>query len=433
MCRGTTDGDACDCEEYDKSQDPSALSKCMECGHGKSKHGPGNVQQAGSKSTVLDIFTARSEKHINDLLPATSRVTDLSTARHDALKGFRVTADPEKRPKKKGKVESKPNNELRGSSKAPSLVDLEHKALYGCIAKDVVIQHDWTHAECTERLTELFPNAFAYASQQARGAEGALWVILSKEYQRLRIVPNVAPTGADLAAFKVDKKTGPKGLSLYIALTKSVPDTVYKSWYIGPSKQDSSSDIEIEKESNSRLSDDSAEENSSDYNPANDPDAVGVKLEGIPGRYRTRPTPMPSMRKRESMAAEEDSDDEVVAVKKQKLGSGKSHTTRTASTSSRPDPLFLQDSDSDNDLVWRSASVAGPPRVSARVSSIYAPPRSVSAGNSQSVKCLSCRRVSAPPAFVTRKLSLPWDDESLSVHPSSYINPWDPAYKPPAC
>ncbi|KAJ7683336.1 hypothetical protein B0H17DRAFT_1227836 [Mycena rosella] len=206
MCRAkSANGDECDCEEYDKPEDVTAPSKCMECGHGKSKHGPEKVeaqpvqpaQKKAKKSTVLDVFTAQSEKHIHDLLPVTSRLADFSAARSDALKDFRVAPDETagiqagaKKLKKKG-------------------------ALHGCVATNVVIDHDWTYTECTDQLAQLFPTAFEYARQHTRKND-ALWVIASKEYQNIRIVPKLVPTGADLVKYKLDKKTGLIGISLYI-------------------------------------------------------------------------------------------------------------------------------------------------------------------------------------------------------------------------
>jgi hypothetical protein len=97
MCRGTTaEGLACDCEAYDPPQDPSVPSKCQECGHGKSRHSPiASTAVQDTKQAVLDAFAARSEKPISDRLPPKARITDFSTAKDDALKGFRMTSDAE--------------------------------------------------------------------------------------------------------------------------------------------------------------------------------------------------------------------------------------------------------------------------------------------------------------------------------------------------
>ncbi|KAJ7837212.1 hypothetical protein B0H14DRAFT_2589316 [Mycena olivaceomarginata] len=97
MCRGTTaEGLACDCEAYDPPQDPSVPSKCQECGHGKSRHSPiASTAVQDTKQAVLDAFAARSEKPVSDRLPPKARITDFSTAKDDALKGFRMASDTE--------------------------------------------------------------------------------------------------------------------------------------------------------------------------------------------------------------------------------------------------------------------------------------------------------------------------------------------------
>jgi hypothetical protein len=111
----TNDGRVCDCEEYDEPHDSSAPSRCNECGHGKSKHKPSRqVQQgAGKKSTVLDIFAAQSQKTLQELIPAAARATDFSTARMDALKGYRV--GPEESGTSKQKATGKKKAPMVGS------------------------------------------------------------------------------------------------------------------------------------------------------------------------------------------------------------------------------------------------------------------------------------------------------------------------------
>ncbi|KAJ7487941.1 hypothetical protein FB451DRAFT_968629, partial [Mycena latifolia] len=93
------------------------------------------------------------------------------------------------------------------STKAPSLVDVEHMAHHGCVATNVEINPKWTHEDCTENLTKLFPTPIEYAKRNAKSSDKALWVIATKEHQHLRIVPRFAATGADLVQFKVDKKS----------------------------------------------------------------------------------------------------------------------------------------------------------------------------------------------------------------------------------
>ncbi|KAJ7862694.1 hypothetical protein B0H13DRAFT_1899969 [Mycena leptocephala] len=371
LCRAkTNDGEACDCEEYDEPQDPSAPSRCHECGHGKSKHKPSREAQQGDgkKSTVLDIFAAQSQRRIQDLIPATAQVTDFGTARADTLKGYRVVPQDKAISKQKvaGKKKapnSKPkdtsvkvvlltcgvknvllacgvkNKELR-ISRAPTLVDLKHMALHGCVATGVRIGPDSTYDECTEHFAQIFPNAFSYANTK-RKTDSGLWMVVAKNYQTLRLVPNMKPTGADLIEFK--SESSKKDVSIFIALTRSVPDKVYNSWNEGSiAWQEQSSDIQDDELLYSDGS--QIEDGSSDYDPMKDPDADGLKTAHLPtGRYETRLAPVPSIRKRESMAREDsDSDSDIEqaqpAAKKQKLASGRPYTAQIASSSCQSEP-----------------------------------------------------------------------------------------------
>jgi hypothetical protein len=81
---------ACDCEAYDPPQDPSVPSKCQECGHGRVV-----IALSPLKQAVLDTFAAHSEKPVSDRLSSKARVTDLATAKDNALKGFHVASDTE--------------------------------------------------------------------------------------------------------------------------------------------------------------------------------------------------------------------------------------------------------------------------------------------------------------------------------------------------
>ncbi|KAJ7203207.1 hypothetical protein C8J57DRAFT_999043, partial [Mycena rebaudengoi] len=86
--------------------------------------------------------------------------------------------------------------------KAPTKVDLELRALHGCVTIDMDIDPEWTHAECTKNFEKQFPIAFEYARKQAKGSSKELWSIVVKEKHQLRVFPRSKPTGADLIEFK---------------------------------------------------------------------------------------------------------------------------------------------------------------------------------------------------------------------------------------
>ncbi|KAJ7840022.1 hypothetical protein B0H13DRAFT_2366443 [Mycena leptocephala] len=193
------------------------------------------------------------------------------------------------------------NNELQGSSKAPTAVDRDHKALYGCVVQNGVITHNWTYEKCTKYFAEIFPKAFEYAMMHTQTPEGVIWMIGAKEYKALRLIPKVKPTGADIISFKQ------KDVPLYIVLVKSIPDEVYASWYNGPTTQ---SPVQI-------------------------------------SMATTNPMPWLQMIPRREWfqcldalaASESDSELDDVTVKKRKLDSGKLYTTQIASSSRRSEPF----------------------------------------------------------------------------------------------
>ncbi|KAF8144147.1 hypothetical protein K438DRAFT_1993127 [Mycena galopus ATCC 62051] len=375
MCRGITDGIPCECDAYDPPVDPKAPSLCRECAHGKSKHSnlpstaaPHSAVQ--TKKSVLDVFTSRAEKNISERLPGQDRITDFDTARQDALKGFRVEDSPRqdtgKKPKGKKKagkgtevavketvaskvvlfVSGVKNQQLQGSTKAPTLVDMDLLGLHQCVATDVVIKVNATHQDCTDLFERLFSPMFQW---MAKSKKGGTWVIISKECHTLRVVPKARPNGADIAQYQIPKaKT--QGIMVFIGLTKTVPVDLYESWFTGQVIQEPSSGIESDNMDVLMVaSSDGSDDNNSDYNPVRDPDAEDYDFSPAPvpfEKYETRKEPVPSKRKMESV----DNDIEQTAVKKQKIYGRASHPTQTASSSKSklPDPQVLQILSRDN-------------------------------------------------------------------------------------
>jgi hypothetical protein len=86
-------------------------------------------------------------------------------------------------------------------------------ALHGCVATGVRIGPDSTYDECTEHFAQIFPNAFSYANTK-RKTDSGLWMVVAKNYQTLRLVPNMKPTGADLIEFK--SESSKKDVSIFI-------------------------------------------------------------------------------------------------------------------------------------------------------------------------------------------------------------------------
>ncbi|KAJ6462903.1 hypothetical protein C8R45DRAFT_1107972 [Mycena sanguinolenta] len=309
MCRGTTDGKPCDCEAYDAPLKADAPSKCLECGHGKSRH-PAVIQPTVSVATasrqgVMDAFNLRADKKISEHLPAKDRVTDLSAAKADAMRGYRVV-DPEAAKKGKGNTKLKAathskskdtvvsevvlltcglnrkGDKLIGSAKAPSMVEIERRSLHQCVASDVTWAPEWTHQACTTKLTGIFRVPFEWLA-----SVGGDWMVLSKAYNNLHVVPKLEPTGSDGVKYKIPK-TATRGTMLYIALSHEVPNEVYQSWYTGPPVQESSSVIDGEE---NFIDIDSQDENmrSSDYHPTQDVDASDTEI--VPRAIRHRAMP----------------------------------------------------------------------------------------------------------------------------------------------
>ncbi|KAF8215158.1 hypothetical protein K438DRAFT_2008603 [Mycena galopus ATCC 62051] len=343
MCRGITDGIPCDCNAYDPPVDPKAPSLCRECAHGKSKHSdlPSTAAPHSSvktKKSVLDVFTSRAEKTISERLPSKDRITDFGTAKQDTLRGFRVEdaprQDASKKPKGKKKagkgtevavketvaskvvlfVSGVKNQQLQGSTKALTLVDIDLLGLHQCVATDVVIKDNTTHQDCTDLFERLFSPMFEW---MAKNKKGGTWVIISKECHTLRVVPKARPNGADIAQYQIPKRKTQE-IMLFIALTKTVPVDQYKSWFTGPVIQEPSSGIESDNEDVLMVA--SSNDNNSDYDPVRDPDAEDYGFSPRPvafEKYQTRKDPVPSKRKMESV----DNDIEQTAVKKQKIDS----------------------------------------------------------------------------------------------------------------
>ncbi|KAJ6455084.1 hypothetical protein C8R47DRAFT_212593 [Mycena vitilis] len=481
QCRQLTEDGRCPCEEYDPPQDPMARSVCRECEHGKSLHKPppnGNGETVQGKGTIKDIFAAHSAKGLKDLKP----LADFSTARNDALKGFRVEpeASTNKKISKKGKAKAEPkpktvpikvvlltngvkNDKLKGSSRALNSSDIGHREQHGCVAKDVNIDPTWTHRECSKHFAKLFPKAFAEAKgDKARSS----WSVVEKSYQQLRVVPKSAPpTGADILQEKIVTRRG--DVMVYIVLNKTVTEKTFKTWYTGPPRQEPSSDID---EDPITISDQSS--TASDVDVDIDMDSSNeeeMQFEpnpyGMP--YKMGPKPGSSKRKIESL----DSDIEEKPFKKQKLAPRRQRPTSAGSSSKVGNGLFLTP---DSDREWTPpvfqstppqsiaqsiapiAPIDGPsqppftqrlPRVSLllpKVTSTDAgqvkdpspapdPSPATKEEPKKKKKCTSCRRlVSAPPKAVVARLEFPWEEaEKRRRESATDVNPWHPKYAPP--
>ncbi|KAJ7622731.1 hypothetical protein DFH06DRAFT_1340602 [Mycena polygramma] len=474
-CRQVTEDGRCTCEDYDPPQDPMARSICRECEHGKSLHKPppeGNGETAPVKGTVKEIFAAHSAKGLKDLKP----LADYSTARSDALKGFRpepeASTNKKSSKKGKGKAEQKAkgtpvkvvlltegikNGKLKGSTKALSSVDVRHRQQFQCVVKDVRIDREWSHRDCSKHFAKMFPKAWAEVKEVNSDAAEVEWSPVAKEYQQLRVVPTTdgPPTGVDVLENKVSTK---HGNMIYIALAKTVPKRVFKSWYTGPPSQEPSSDDE---EGSITISDESSTASDAHVDSSNEEEMdLDPNPYGMP--YEMRPNPSSSKRKLESLrnATFLESEVEEKPFKKQKLDCGKHRPTAGGSSGKQRDGLFLTaDSDPEwSPSIFQPASIAGPlhiapiagpssqppftqrrPRVSLLLPKAPStnPPEVVSESpatkdESKKEECTSCRRlVSAPPKTVVARLEYPWDEEEILRRQSTHVNPWHPKYVHP--
>ena len=82
------------------------------------------------------------------------------------------------------------------------MVEIEHHSLHRCVASNVIWDPDWTHDGCTAKLIELFPVPFEWISSVGETPD---WVLLSKAYKDLHVVPKVQPTGSDAIKYKIAK------------------------------------------------------------------------------------------------------------------------------------------------------------------------------------------------------------------------------------
>lgn len=108
------------------------------------------------------------------------------------------------------------NGDLRDNS-CPLPVDIAHMGRHGCMVSNTSVDADWAHDDCTNYLEGCFPKAFDFARKNAKHPGDVLWTLVAKEKQRLRAVPEDNPTGADLAEWKTDKKSGTSSVHLYIS------------------------------------------------------------------------------------------------------------------------------------------------------------------------------------------------------------------------
>ncbi|KAJ6497292.1 hypothetical protein C8R45DRAFT_822816, partial [Mycena sanguinolenta] len=91
---------------------------------------------------------------------------------------------------------------LKDSSKAPNMVEIEHRGLHQCVANNVIWDPDWTHDGCTAKLIKLFPGPFEWLSGVGETPD---WVLLSKAYKDLHVVPKLQPTGLDAIKYRIPK------------------------------------------------------------------------------------------------------------------------------------------------------------------------------------------------------------------------------------
>ncbi|KAF8212978.1 hypothetical protein K438DRAFT_1751390 [Mycena galopus ATCC 62051] len=340
--------------------------------------------QPHPKKSILEVFASHAEQSISERLPVKDRVTDFGTARKDILQGYRPKPMEEpsnqvatkSRKKKKAVVAAVKDvlvskvvlfvsgvkhNILLGSSKSPSHVDIDHMALHKCVAVDVTVKPGWTHEQSTEHFAGIFSEAFEQIRENKAGGWGGSWVVLSKEYKTLRVVPNREPNGADLVTHTIPK-TANNGAMIFIgnmipifcftntdshlALRKGISTETYKSWNTRQDIAETSSDGDADVILSSN-DDDEESANDSEYNPAKDPDADAMNLEPVQstpvGKYSMRIDPLPS--KRKSEAVEVDSDTEQPRVtKKLKLAINRrpsSQVSQVASSSKQPCTRFL--------------------------------------------------------------------------------------------
>ncbi|KAK7027723.1 hypothetical protein R3P38DRAFT_3190809 [Favolaschia claudopus] len=329
-----------------------------------SKTASASAKATSGKPTIQAIFKAHAgadTKSICDLLPPTAPVNDFTAAaaKKEALTGFRPTQAAQGNGKKKSapktpKTPSSPvvyeivlltdgvssKYKLRGSEKAPSPQDVLMRGKHGCVARDVAINANWDHKQCTTEMANLFEQPFQAAGVKPNTRDSVSWVVVGKTYQSLFVVEDkLQPTGACLLKHK--HKTTEGSWRVYLALKKTITPATYRSWYEAPPQEAATSEAdmsvisEVDIDDNDKSSDDAIADWSRHGGSGSTDDSDSESDTPAPS-----PTQRCSKRKYEETRSDtEDTDDEdAKRIKIQKLTAEKGkavvrHTTPVASTS----------------------------------------------------------------------------------------------------
>ncbi|KAK7057292.1 hypothetical protein R3P38DRAFT_3168799 [Favolaschia claudopus] len=372
---------------------------------------------SSGKPSIQAIFNAHASadtKSICDLLPPTAAVNDFTAAaaKKEALTGFRPTQATQANGKRKsGPKTPKASSasiineivlltdgvsskyKLRGSVKAPSPQDVFMRGKHGCVARDVAINADWDHKQCTAEMANLFEQPFQAAGVKPNTADSVSWVVVGKSYQSLFVAEDkLQPTGACLLKYK--HKTTEGSWRVYLALKKTVTPSTYRSWYEAPPQEAATSEAdmsvisEVDINDNDKSTDDDivdwSRRGGSDSSDDSDSDS-----------HSDTPAPSPTQRcsKRkyvETRSDAEDSEDEdAKRIKRQKLTAEKGKA-----------------------VVRRTTPVASTSYIGGRVDADY------NAFRDLIERAQNLDRVTPPARFVTG-------------YKSEYINPWKSLYNIP--
>ncbi|KAF8184372.1 hypothetical protein K438DRAFT_2161672 [Mycena galopus ATCC 62051] len=275
--------------------------------------------------SILEVFASHAEQSISERLPVKDRVTDFGTAHKDILQGYR----PRQMEEPSNQVATKSRKKKKAVVAAVKDVLVSKVVLFvsgvklTCSLFSIIyslgprnLKPGWTHEQSTEHFAGIFSEVFEQIRENKAGGWGGSWVVLSKEYKTLRVVPNREPNGADLVTHTIPK-TANNGAMIFIALRKGISTETYKSWNTRQDIAETSSDGDADVILSSN-DDDEESANDSEYNPAKDPDADAMNLEPVQstplGKYSMRIDPLPSNHKSE--AVEVDSDTEQPRVTK---------------------------------------------------------------------------------------------------------------------
>ncbi|KIM52476.1 hypothetical protein SCLCIDRAFT_11869 [Scleroderma citrinum Foug A] len=318
-CRGGKPGeDSCDCEMFSSSDNPK---RCMECGHGESKHGPSRARNppssvpAPTSKNLSDIFSDISGTvPCSTPLPtgALSRPTPLlngivsRTAAHNEALYTKATGSSRMSQPTKASKRAPTSTDRKASNASPPGRPFQVQSIalltcgltgrgkmfdemlptnptqktqfrlrlenHGCLIQNpdgYSINASWTYDQVTDALRAWFPKPFQHIESRQKSkakSEYPDWQVVNCSGCRFTVIVEANfPTGETLRSFKGRAKAGTNESHLWLVTRNRIPEDVFESW----STQIHVVGMDIESEG-------SGDENSDDGDMTNDDEVIDL-------------------------------------------------------------------------------------------------------------------------------------------------------------